>query len=43
MEWIKKKIITDFYFDDKIDLKVRMLRLIGFYTIAAMIFLSPVF
>ena len=41
MEWIKKKIITDFYFDDKIDLKVRMLRLIGFYTIAAIIFSIP--
>ncbi len=43
MGWLKRWVLTDFYYDEGVDLDVRILRLVGFYTVIAVIFAIPCF
>ncbi len=43
MEALKKKLFNDFYYDESIELEKRLLKLLGIYSIAAVIFAVPCF
>ena len=43
MNALKRKLFSNFYYNDRIDLDIRILRLVGFYSIAAIIFAVPCF
>ena len=43
MKALNKRIFSDFYYNDTIELDIRILRLIGAYSIAAIIFAIPCF
>lgn len=43
MGWIKSKFLSRAYYDENIDLDVRILRLVGFYTVAAVVLSAPCF
>lgn len=43
MDWIRKKLFSDFYYDETIELDRRMLKLLGIYSLAAVILAAPCF
>ena len=43
MRWLKDKLLAAYYFDEKIELNVRVLKLIGFYTWIAVLCSVPCF